>query len=469
MENRIGQSQSGKRSVSIAFVTVVLSMLASTPASAHGVPGGETVLEGIPTWLYLGSGAAVVLLSFAFVGVFANRDADQFTYRHRILDFEGIRLRAPAQAVSVLLYVGVIALGLLGPTGFQSNPAPSILVEIYWWVGYGIVAILVGNAWPALNPWKAIYEWVGEPCLNNDYPDDLGAFPALVIFLVFVWLNMVVGAFTMPQYIGVLAVAYGLAMIAGMAVYGKETWLWNADAFTRVFDFFGRFAPLKVTDNGLELRSYAVGLVDDTVESRDEVLLVIALLYTLSFDGFVETPLYFELLSKMPALSIDATRELAIYGGVFLVLGYAMFVAAYVGISEAMRRAARSNADLGTTMNRFLLTLIPIAVAYHIAHYSLYFFLQHELVTAAIHNPLPGGELHATPGLIGPLTPQFVWYYMVALIVVGHVLAVWVAHHVALEHFETRTAAIRSQIPMLALMVFYTVVSLWIISHPFGG
>ena len=59
-----------------------------------------------------------------------------------------------------------------------------------------------------------------------------------------------------------------------------------------------------------------------------------------------------------------------------------------------------------------------------------------------------------------------VWYIAVTTIVVGHVFAVYVAHVMAMRVFTDRGAALRSQIPMLVLMVGYTMVSLWILSQP---
>jgi hypothetical protein len=61
---------------------------------------------------------------------------------------------------------------------------------------------------------------------------------------------------------------------------------------------------------------------------------------------------------------------------------------------------------------------------------------------------------------------RFAWYSAVLAIVVGHIVAVYIAHVVALREFSSRRAAIRSQLPMLVLMVGYTIVSLWIIAQP---
>jgi hypothetical protein len=45
-----------------------------------------------------------------------------------------------------------------------------------------------------------------------------------------------------------------------------------------------------------------------------------------------------------------------------------------------------------------------------------------------------------------------------------HVLAVYIAHVIAIRVFRGRAWALRCQIPMLILMVAYTIASLWILS-----
>jgi hypothetical protein len=50
--------------------------------------------------------------------------------------------------------------------------------------------------------------------------------------------------------------------------------------------------------------------------------------------------------------------------------------------------------------------------------------------------------------------------------VAGHVLAVYLAHVVSLRFFGSPQLALRSQLPMLGLMILYTIFSLWILSQP---
>jgi len=54
----------------------------------------------------------------------------------------------------------------------------------------------------------------------------------------------------------------------------------------------------------------------------------------------------------------------------------------------------------------------------------------------------------------------------IGAIVAGHVIAVWLAHVVALRSADSRALAIRALIPLTVLMVIYTGLSLSILAEP---
>ena len=121
----------------------------------------------------------------------------------------------------------------------------------------------------------------------------------------------------------------------------------------------------------------------------------------------------------------------------------------------------------------FVFSLVPIAIAYHLAHYLSYLIVAGQLIIPLASDPFGiGWNIFGTAGYridISIVGAKFVWYTAVIAIVVGHVFAVGVAHFVALRVFETAGAALRSQYPYLVLMVAYTMVSLWILSQPIVG
>jgi hypothetical protein len=119
---------------------------------------------------------------------------------------------------------------------------------------------------------------------------------------------------------------------------------------------------------------------------------------------------------------------------------------------------------------RFVLTLVPIALSYHLGHYLTYLLIQGQLFFPLLADPFGAGWTWlGTPDYaidVNVVPPSFAWYAAVLAVVGGHVVAVWLAHVVALRTFGSRLAALRSQLPMLVLMVAYTVISLWILAAP---
>ena len=115
-------------------------------------------------------------------------------------------------------------------------------------------------------------------------------------------------------------------------------------------------------------------------------------------------------------------------------------------------------------------TLLPISIAYHVAHYFSYLVNGSQLVIPLLSDPFGfGWDLFRTAAYkpdIGFVGPTLQWYVAVGAIVVGHVIAVYLAHVKALTVFGARRVAVRSQIPIVVFMVGYTMLSLWIISQP---
>ncbi len=117
-----------------------------------------------------------------------------------------------------------------------------------------------------------------------------------------------------------------------------------------------------------------------------------------------------------------------------------------------------------------MLSLVPIAIAYHLSHYLSYLLIAGQNIIPLVSDPFGmGWDLFGTAAYtvdIGIVNARMIWYVSVTAIVVGHVLAVCIAHVMAVRVFRARAQVICSQIPMLILMVGYTMVSLWILSQP---
>jgi hypothetical protein len=490
--------------------------LATVAASALAHGFGQSYDLPVPLWLYLYGAAAAVVLSFVPLATFAGRERDpDAAYRYPRFDLFRVRLlrallnaRPLATGVrssSVGLFALVVFAGLFGEQG-GDNVAP-VLVWVIWWVGLGFFAALVGNVWPAVNPWKILFEWAEGLArrlgrkeglgLRGSYPAALGVWPAVVLYLAFVWIENVFSGSEVPRHLALFALSYTLITLYGMALFGKETWLRRGEAFSVFFDLLGRCAPTEVRaknaelclscdacgasgdtadgcvncywcfaragpgERGLNLRPPAVGLGRPGPGVAGGVAFVVLVLAGVTYDGLLETPLWAEVVRLTP---IGQTL------GLLLVV--ALFLGAYlgfVGLSQALGR--------GRGFWRFAaahaLSLVPIAVAYQIAHYYTLLLVQGQAIVAYASDPFGWGwDLFGTTdfepryGLVGA---GFVWYSQVALIVAGHVVAVYLAHLISLRLLGASRRALLGQLPMLILMVLYTVSSLWILAQPIVG
>jgi hypothetical protein len=115
------------------------------------------------------------------------------------------------------------------------------------------------------------------------------------------------------------------------------------------------------------------------------------------------------------------------------------------------------------------MTLIPIVIAYHLAHYLGYLLIQGQYVIPLASDPFGWGwNLFGTAGYrvdVGIFGARLAWYVTVAAIVAGHVIAVFLGHARAVAVFGARPRMRWSQGPLTVLMVCFTVASLSIMAQ----
>jgi hypothetical protein len=262
-----------------------------------------------------------------------------------------------------------------------------------------------------------------------------------------------------------------------MLLFGRSEWLRRGEVFSLVFGLIARFAPTEAHAAGaraLKLRPCAVGLLVNEPLPASQIALVLLILAAVSFDGFRDTPVWAATVDRLGhdfhhsantlGLAASAVLFLAVY------LGFCRLIARYGespsrdGVGRAAGRSVSRIAGL------FVLTLIPISIAYHLAHYLLFLVMAAQYLIPLASDPLGvGWDLFGTRNYFvrfGLIDARIAWYVSVAAIVAGHIIALYLAHLQALREFRDRQAALRSQWPMLALMVCYTMVSLWIIAQP---
>jgi len=145
----------------------------------------------------------------------------------------------------------------------------------------------------------------------------------------------------------------------------------------------------------------------------------------------------------------------------------------YLAFIWLMKRVARSDRSMRELALEFTFSLVPIAFVYHVTHYYTLLVGQAPAMVPLVSDPfgwgwnLFGTARQSAEPVVVPA--DWVWHSQVALILVGHVVSVYLAHARALELFPRVRQAVWSQLPMLVLMVAFTTAGLWILSLPIAG
>jgi len=448
---------------------------------AHGI-GGVRDLP-VPESFFFTTAAIVLVVSFVLLGALwrrpllaAHRDGVPLPSRvSRVVLSRA--LRVVLQLVSVAVFCLTLASALFGTSNELLNFAPTFVYVIFW-LGIPLLSVLFGNVWRALSPWQAIADatvWVLErggreasPIL--DWSARWGRYPAAGALFAFVALEL---TYTRPAYPRTLAIAIALYTywaLAGMAVYGREAWSRGGEGFAVAFALLARIAPFAVRGRNVVIRWPFTGLAGaETVAGT--LLFVAVMLGSTSFDGFSRTRSWQNLVGDLRANLVESSQrivDLAVTGlnllGLAVLIGAVLLTySAAVWAARALARAPRS------LVPDFVLPLVPIAAAYMVAHYFSLFVIQGQFIVTLISDPFGRGwDLLGTADFAPDLaivSPETVWYVQVGALVAGHVAGLAVAHDRAVALFEDRRAALRSQYPMLGLMVLYTVGGLWILSR----
>jgi hypothetical protein len=448
---------------------------------AHGI--GVVRDLPVPESFFYTTAAVVLVVSFVLLGALWRRPLLERAAAGRGLG-NAVSAIVLSRAVRIVLgaaSVGLLALtlatALFGTTIELLNFTPTFIYVVFW-LGLPLLSVTLGNVWSVLSPWRAIADatvWVLERTGREARPlleptERFGRYPAAAAVFAFVALELAHPRPAYPRTLGVAVALYSYWALAGMAIFGRDTWTRCGEGFAVAFKLLSRIAPFAARDVRVVVRWPFAGLAGPD-RTRGALVFVAVLLGSTSFDGFSRTSQWQNLLADIRARLVDepgwvidlATSLLNIAGLVGFV---AAVVLTYAGATEAARRLVRAPRSL---VPDFVLSLVPIAFAYLVAHYFTSFVITGQFMISLISDPFGRewdlfGTVDYAPNL-AIVTPETVWYVQVISLTVGHAAGLAIAHDRAVALFQSRGDALRSQYPMLALMVLYTVGGLWLLSR----
>jgi len=440
--------------LAVALLASIDVVAASNVSAGLGSRGEVSV----PTWLYAITGGGVIGASGLMSMLVTDRELLDTLHGKRVdVGIPDPLVTFVTLAGGVIGLVGLLAIvvvGLQGPQIGQVN-AGVLLVFVGGRAGLTIVAYLVGNPWPAIDPWRRMASVL--PTGYREYPDRFGTWPAAAVLLVLIWLEVVLPVTSDPALLATLVLGYTAFTLAGAVTFGEDDWFRHADPISVWYRYYGAVAPLQRTEDGISLRPYGVRLRDgDVFEDRSGVAFAILLVAELTFSGVIAT----EPGADFVGAIVDVGIPSALVYAVLLPGIYGLFFGAYLLAARGSRVRAQTFLSTRYLGYRFAGPLLAIAAGYHFAHYGGFLLsLSPTLLTVA---QAPFSTLNPSQIVL----PSWFGHVEAAAILLGHVLAVWLAHGTAIDTFPGRVQAIRSQYPFILVMVGFTIASLWIISLP---
>jgi hypothetical protein len=443
----------------------------------------------IPAWLFAWGASIVLIVSFFALSIgWREPRFERDRWRPLGAGLSRALLGPPGQILCGA--AGVFLLGLAVYAGLRGTEAPDrnfalTFIFVTCWLGFPLFSVLLGDVFRPFNPWRAVGRVTGGAFTalagqrpgHLRYPEWLGRWPAAIGLVAFVWLEVVYGVSggvavgLSPDAAATAALVYSGYTLAMMALFGVEQWCRTGEVFSVYFNMFSQLGVFEVREGRLgRRRPLAAATRWATVPGSTAV--VIASIATTSFDGASEGAFLAALESTFERF-VDAgfglTAALRATDTIFILLCCAGVALIYLIGVRGMATVGGAP-PLRKLWSGFAHTLIPIAFAYLLAHYfSLFVFQEQAQFTYLLSDPLGTGSTDlfgtASSGIdFQLLSANAIWYVQVGALVVGHVIALTLAHDRATAYWGDYRQAARSQYWMLAVMVSFTCFGLYLLS-----
>ena len=332
----------------------------------------------VPFWLYLFGGGATLMISFLFIGYFMDHKVIEIhskSVKLRQLSSDRSIVVAIFKTFSVLLFLLTILTGLFG----VNNSLLNFNMTFFWIIfllGFYYLTALVGNTYNVINPFKIGFSGIKSKLF--DYPEKLGYFPALVFFMVLIWIELFLGV--TPFILSLILIIYTVINSLGITLFGQKDWFKYCEAFSVLFNLLGKISILEIKNGQIYLRLPFIGLLEGEPTRFSLVIFILFMLSSTAFDGLHTTFVWYQFISSLPG-SVALKQSLG------LILSPLIFLAVYLFLINIMKLITNSNLSVTKLSAKFSFSLIPIALVYNIAHYYTLLINQGQEIFRLISDP----------------------------------------------------------------------------------
>ncbi len=384
------------------------------------------------------------------------------------------------RSISLAGLVVVLTTTLAGSRDATDNIAPT-LIWVAWWVGMVPLSLLAGPVVASCNPWDTLAQFLRIPATHpgRTWPRWLGHWPAVVVLGVLVWVELAspwAGSITV---LGILAVVYTAISLTVMALVGRQSWIDYGEIFAVWSTMVARLSPWQVTRSHHDPRSLSIRLPFSGAAAAPVVpglgALMCLLIGSVGYDGLSRSGVWVRGATDASIRLADAGLPVDLVLVVVPTLGLLGCVTVTLAIWYAASGVADRIAGTRDGASQLAHALIPVAVAYSIAHYFSFLVFQSQDLIRLADDPagwdwsLLGTAAHEIDFSI--VSSNTIWLVQVVAIIVGHVAGLALAHERVLVNtsLSNRTSSARfatlSQVPVVIAMVSFTISGLWLLSE----
>ncbi len=471
-----GALRSGPAALARALlVPAVSAMVPAGPALAHASEQGFVLL--LPTGIYILAGTTSVAVTILLVSVLPpGALAAAFEPLKLMRAPVAARARHVTSCLAWVLLVWLIWVGQTGPGDPLSNPLP-LFVWTLWWVGFVTLQGLLGNLWAWVNPWSgpvAITRAVLGLAPFLRLPVRAGHSLAIVSFLGFMAVLLADPAPSDPPHLAGYVAGYWVFTYVALLAFGPR-WMYRAEGLSVLMQSYARMNLFGRSGNRAALGLPGWRVPARAVPVPGLAVFMLVMLGSGSFDGLNETFWWLDLLGinplEFPGRSAVVLPTLAGFLVANLTLILVFLAALRLGLALARVRLPPARAFC-----LFAPSILPIALGYHIAHYLPGFLVNAQYSLAAASDPLGTGadllglgRYYVTTSFFNTqASVRVIWLSQAGAVVGGHVLAVMLAHVLAVRQFGPGRAAVLVGTPLALFMVLYTLFGLWLLASPRG-
>jgi hypothetical protein len=378
------------------------------------------------------------------------------------------------QALAVLTVAYLAAVGIFGSQVTILNGA-----TIFFWVLaiplLPLVHCILGGMYEVANPFalgaRLLTAGRSARVLRDERLDRLGYWPAVGMLFLLVWFELALRVVPeSPRALGILAVIYA-AFQVGMGTWLGEGWYRGGDLFAAVTALASTVAPIAIARDEEGFIRLHVGFRPSRFlpVGRGREALVTLWLAGVLADGVRVTPIWRAVTNATQDFTPSMGQVGSINVGDFLLdtaeilatwIAFAAFFWAFTYLAARLIRQ-----PIGEIARIVSPSLIPIALAYLLAHNLTQILVIGPLIVSA------AGADAGTAAVVlqrnaAALNPAAVFFVQVGAIVLGHVVAVAMAHARLAETHPEGKLAIRADLGWLSAMLIYTATSLWVLAQP---